>query len=329
MKFSVGYQLISDDELIDKIIEYKNSISEVYFSWGDFPNGRNSQIKRADMTPWEAQSKQMQDIERLSKAGIKLNLLFNATCYGRDAQSKAFFQKIGDTVDFIITNYGLASVTTASPIIARFIKTNFDGIDVRASVNMGIGSQLGMEYVMDVFDSFYIKRELNRDFAKIKELKSFCEKNGKMLYALANSGCLNNCSAHTFHDNLVSHESEISVMDNGYAFSGVCQKFLQKKSNLSRIFECTNFIRPEDVYLYEGIFPAMKLATRVNSNPVRVIDAYIKRAGYVGSVFDLCEPNHTNALYPNMIENSLIQTKIENEKLNYINIEGAIINVNQ
>ena len=329
MKFSVGYQLFSTDEFVDKIIEYKDSISEVYFSWADFPNGRNNQIKREDMTPWEAQIKQMQDIERLAKEKISLNLLFNATCYGKDAQSKAFFMKVGDAVDFVTLHYGLASVTTASPLIAKFIKSNFENIDVRASVNMGIGTTLGMEYVMDVYDSFYLKRELNRDFEKIKELKTFCDNNGKTLYALANSGCLNNCSAHTFHDNLVSHESEISEMDNGFAFSGVCQSFLRNKSNFNRVFECTNFIRPENIYLYEELFSSVKLATRVNKNPISVLDAYIKNKRYVGSVFDLCEPNHTSVLYPNMIENSLVESKVEDNKLKYVNIERATINVNQ
>ena len=36
LKFSVGYQLYKDSEFINKIIEYKANIYEVYFSWGDF-----------------------------------------------------------------------------------------------------------------------------------------------------------------------------------------------------------------------------------------------------------------------------------------------------
>ncbi len=39
MKFAVGYQLFSDNSFIDSIIKRKHSVSEVYFSWGDFPNG--------------------------------------------------------------------------------------------------------------------------------------------------------------------------------------------------------------------------------------------------------------------------------------------------
>ena len=78
LKFSVGYQLSQGTELIHKIIELKENIDEVYFSWADFPNGRNNQIKHANMIPWEAQKKQMEDLKRLSDADIELNLLFNA-----------------------------------------------------------------------------------------------------------------------------------------------------------------------------------------------------------------------------------------------------------
>ena len=325
MKFSVGYQLFDDYAFVEKIIEHKNSISEVYFSWGDFPNGRNNQLKRGDMTPDVAKEKQIFDLALLAKESIPFNVLFNATCYGKDSQSREFFTKVGDTLDFISENYGLSSVTTASPLIAKFVKANFAGVDVRASVNMGIGSEIGMEYLSDYFDSFYLKRELNRDFKKIKEIKSWCDKNGKKLYALANSGCLNFCSAHTFHDNLVSHESDISKMDNGFEFSGVCREFLSKRENSERILDCTNFIRPEDVYLYEGLFPSMKLATRVNANPSRVLDSYIKYKRHLGSVFDLCEPNHTSTLSPYILDNAYIESKITDGKLIYGNIKNALI----
>lgn len=325
MKFSVGYQLFSGFEFIEKIKEHKNKICEIYFSWADFPNGRNNQLKRADMTPKQAQEKQILDLSLLANEGFSFNVLFNATCYGQNSQSREFFSKIGDTLDFIGESYGFSSVTTTSPLIARFVKVNFANTEVRASVNMEIGSELGMEYVSDYFDGFYLKRELNRDFKKIKEIKAACERNGKKLYALANSGCLNFCSMHTFHDNLVSHESEISKMDNGFEFSGVCREFLSKPENLSRIFDSTNFIRPEDIHLYEGLFPSMKLATRVNANPMRVLDAYMKHERHLGSVFDLCEPNHSSAILPYILDNGYIESSIINEKLIYTNIERALI----
>jgi len=327
LKFSVGYQLFSDNVFLDKIITAKNDISEVYFSWADFPNGRNNQLKQKDLNPIEAHQKQMADLKKLADNGIFLNLLFNATCYGKDSQSRAFFEKIGDTVDFIIENYGLSCVTTTSLLIAKFIKNNFPSLDVRASVNMSVGSCDAAEYIKDYFDSFYLKRELNRNFVEIRKLKSWCTDNGKQLYALANSGCLNNCSVHSFHDNLVSHESEISKMDNGYEFSGVCHEYLKKPGKLSTLFDNTGFVRPEDIYLYEKLFSSVKLATRVNANPVMVMKAYIDNKKHIGSVFDLLEPNHTVAIYPKFVENSRIEAVADDDELKYINIEKALINV--
>lgn len=329
MKFSVGYQLLPDTYFIDEIIKRKEHISEVYFSWGDFPNGRNNQLRQSGMTPWEAQAKQIEDLKLLTGQGIAVNLLLNATCYGKDSQSRAFYEKIGETVDFILDNYLLKSVTTTSPLIAGFIHSNFEGIDVRASVNMGIGSIEGMDYVADCFDSFYLKRELNRDFKIIRTLKAWCDGHGKKLYALANSGCLNNCSAHTFHDNLVSHEQEISAMDNGFAFEGICRKYLSNPENLHALVDNTGFIRPEDTHLYEDLFPAMKLATRVNSDPVRVLEAYIDRKRYIGSTLDLLEPNHTSAIYPYMLENSLLVPQVSDDTLKYVNIQQALVKLEE
>ena len=36
MKFSIGYQYVDNNSLIEVIAKYRNVIGEVYFSWGDF-----------------------------------------------------------------------------------------------------------------------------------------------------------------------------------------------------------------------------------------------------------------------------------------------------
>lgn len=299
MKFMVGLQFLNQ-RFIEDIVQNKDYISEVYFSWGDFANGRNSQTESEAFTQWELQTLQVEALKKISYAGISLNLLLNANCYGKDSQSRSFFNKIGNTIDYIKDNFGLNSVTTTSPLIAKFIKTNFNEIEVRASVNMAIGTTEGMEYLAEYFDGYYMKRELNRDFQAIKHLREWCDKNNKKLYILLNSGCLNNCSAHTFHDNLVAHESEISKMDNAYTFHGVCQEFLKKADNYQALIERTNFIRPEDVHKYAELFDGMKLATRTNKNPSNVLKSYI-RENYSGNLLELLEPAHS--IYPYVLEN--------------------------
>ncbi len=311
MKFSVGYQLKQDFSLIDEILNNKENISEVYFSFGDFPNGRSNLNKNGLL--FENVNKQLEDLSRLKD--IPLNLLLNGNCYGKYALARSFYNKIGDTVDFLLNKFNLQCVTTTSPLIARFIKENFD-ISTRASVNMGIGTIEGMEYVKDLFDSFYLAREYNRDFERIKELRAWCDDNNKKLFGLANSGCLKNCSAHMFHDNLVAHEQESSEMDNAYVFEGQCKTFFKNPENRKNWLKYMTFIRPEDVYLYENLFDGLKLATRVNSDPEKIIRSYIK-GSYSGAVTSLLEPDHTALFYPQIIENKkldLLETFSCNEK---------------
>ena len=328
MKFSVGYQQRQNPDFLEAIVNNREKISEVYFSWGNYANGRNSQLRQLGITPWEAQYCQEADLTFLSHYGIGMNLLFNGMCYGKDSQSRSFFAGIGDTVAYIQERMQLGCVTTTSPLIARFIKENFEGIEVRASVNMCIGTVEGMDYIKDYFDSFYMKRELNRDFSKIRELKDWCDANGKKLYALANSGCLNHCSAHTFHDNLVAHESEIAQMDNGYVFEGLCRGYLKDPQNHFALLDRTGFIRPEDVPHFEGLLSGMKLATRVSPNPVKILESYLN-GRHVGSTLDLLEPNHTGLIYPWLLENSRITSCVENDKLIYENLENAMVQLEE
>ncbi len=305
MKFIVGYPLTQNDNFLNDIIKSQKHISEVYFSWPEMPNGRSSLDVNGDLTEFEHQRKLADDLRRLTDEGLKLNMLFNANCYGKDSQSRAFFVKIGNLLDYMASEFGLNSVTTSSPLIAKFINENFDGIDVRASVNMEIGSIEGISYLSEYFDSFYVKREMNRSLPMLFRLRKWCDDNGKQMYLLANSGCLNNCSAHIFHDNLVAHEAEISAMDNGYQFSGICRDHLKANGNFYNWLSRTNFIRPEDMGLYEELVPAVKLATRVNFAPSRILHSYIE-GHYRGSAMELLEPDHSGLFYPEYIENSMI-----------------------
>lgn len=304
MLFSVGYQLCSDDLFLNAVIKNKDHLSELYFAWDDFPNGRST-LSANEIYKYEAIKKMQSDFEEIKKTGIGFNLLLNANCYGAEAQSRSFFLKVGDTVDYLKSTYSLSAVTTTSPLIAKFLKQNFAEIEVRASVNMGIESTDGMDYIADRFDSFYLKREYNRDINRLKEARAWCDKNGKKLYGLANSGCLNFCSAHTFHDNLVAHENEIATRDNAYDFEGQCFTYLSAEDKKEEFLRITNFIRPEDVGIYEGLFDGMKLATRVNRNPARIINSYVS-GSYSGAVTELLEPDHSKSFYPFIIENKKI-----------------------
>lgn len=304
MKFSVGYPINKTAGFADTVLKYRENIAEVYFSFGGFANGRGGK-QSGSISELLYTENQLEDFNKLNDGDMRFNWLLNAACYGGESLSRSFFCNVGDTADFLKTRFRLDSVTTTSPLIARFFKDNFNDVDVRASVNTEIGSTDGAEYLKQYFDSFYLKRECNRDFAGIKKFKDWCNKNGKRLYGLANSGCLNFCSAHTFHDSLVAHENEIALRDNAYSFKGQCFPFLESETARESWLRITNFIRPEDALLYDDYFDGLKLATRVTDNPRRIIEAYC-RGRFSGNTLELLEPNHAELFYPFVVENKRI-----------------------
>ena len=105
---------------------------------------------------------------------------------------------------------GLEIITTSSIAIAWIFKKHFPSVEVRASVNMKIGSPESMGYVSELFDSFHLQRDVQRNIRHAKDVKKWCKANGKKLCILANSGCLYCCPGQLFHDNLVAHDSEAS-----------------------------------------------------------------------------------------------------------------------
>lgn len=307
MRFSVGYQLTETDGFLRELLrrQAEGVISEVYFSYGTMPNGRHAASFHRSLTEWEAMRRTDEDLGTLSRAGVRFNLLLNGNCYGGRSLSRSFLISVCDQIDDLGTRFGLSSVTTTSPVLAEVVKKNFPALEIRASVNMEIGTAAGIDYLADRFDSFYLAREHNRDLGMLRLLREHCRSLGKSCYLLANSGCLRNCSARQFHDNLVAHEREIAEMDNGASFTGICGTYLDRTEDKSVLLSRLTFLRPEDLSLYEGLCDGMKLATRVTRYPAQILAAYAD-GRYSGNVLDLLEPDHAEHLYPDVIENTLL-----------------------
>lgn len=299
MNLFVGYQLRPDSRFVDTIVENREHVKEVYFSWGKIPNGRNSTAIKYGFFDWEAIERQKRDLSRIANAGIGLNLLLNGNCYGKNSLARKFYDEIGNLIDYLESVYGMKSVTTTSPTIAKFIKENFPHLEVRASVNMEIGTIEGVEYLSEWFDGFYARRELNRRPKELKRFADSCHKIGKKVYMLANSGCLNYCSARQFHDNLVSHENEIAYIDNAYQFHGVCREFLKNEKNHMDLLRVSNWVRPEDLGKCANFVDGVKLATRVSNHPEMILRSYVAQS-HSGNILQLMEPDFSD-IYPNMV----------------------------
>ena len=308
MKYSIGYQLPDEyTSTLELCSDYSEHISDVFFAFGNEPSGRFPLGRAEERECIERQ--QLYELGEIKKLGKKLTLLLNANCYGKDSASKGLRDHIIALCTKLYENIGIDAVTTASPFVANILKNEFgESIKIKASVNMRIGSTKAMRQLSDSFDGFYRKKELNRNLKAIKELKDWCDENGKELYMLANSGCITDCAFQTFHDNLIAHQTYEDIQESfDVGFPAPCHKYIKSLGLTAGICEFlgSGFIRPEEIHLYENYFSEIKLATRMHSRQTLVISAYC-RGKFRGNLLDLTEPSYSSLFSGYILDNTRI-----------------------
>ena len=305
LKFSVGYQCMERDSFAHIASRYSDRIEEVYFAFTDAASGRSMIGGYDGYFDYGLQKRLVEELTLIKSHGIKLNLLFNANCYGEEAISKVLEGRVRAVIDYLSENALCPdSVTTTSPYIANIVKKCYQNMRIKASVNMKISTVKGMEYVTHLFDDFCVAKECNRDLERLARLKRYAEENGKRIYILANSGCMRDCSGQIFHDNMVAHEAEIAKQKNADFMPYTCWNYLKDSKNFVSVLQNT-WIRPEDIQNYEGLVDGVKLATRAHALPGMVIDSYA-RGRYYGNLLDLFEPGFAPAFLPYVIDSSKI-----------------------
>lgn len=297
MKYAIGYPLpvTGSASVVDIVREFSTHVAEVYFAWPGVASGR------APFPP-EQQARLEADVVALRGMGVRLNVLFNASCYGAQAFSRAWALEVATVIDRIDALAGVNVVTTMSPLVAKLVKERYRHIAVRASVNMRVGTIRAMEQLGGLFDGLVVQRDHNRHLDRLRELKAWCTDHGKSLQLLANSGCLSWCAVQTFHDNLVSHEGEIDAMECvAPTIPGGCWEHYGQRTAWVDFLRNT-WVRPEDIHHYEGLVDEVKLATRMHATCRRVVRAYAEQR-YVGNLADLLEPGHSRLFAPHVFDN--------------------------
>lgn len=304
MPLAVGYQHFADGAPFAEIALRHPSVKEVYFPWVDEPSGRPKLGFEEESDKDELAAALRRDLTRLRGAGVRLDLLLNANCYGAEAMSVALERRIAAIVG-TLDSWGCRPevCTTASPFVARTLKAVAPDVEVRASVNMRLTTLQAFRYLAPLFDSYYLGRDVQRNPGTVKRFSDWCRANGKKLCILANSGCLRNCPWQTFHDNLIAHSDAAMKVENVKGWSPhLCWTLYRDAANFAEILKAT-WIRPEDLGSYEGLVDVVKLATRQHANPGMVISAY-ERGRFEGNLLDLFEPGFSPAFFPHFVDNA-------------------------
>ena len=262
-------------------------IKETFFAWPGVTSCRPA----PDFTP-ELRGRMIADLRWARANGIELDTLFNCNCYGDLAISPELAEFVGRTLGEMDAE-GLFpdTVTTTSPFIATVLRKDFPRVKIRLSVNQRVHGSVGFESVLELFDSFYVSREYQRDLVWLQGMFRWARQYGKTLGMQANSGCLRQCPFQTFHDNLHGHNRIAqSKVGERFGFSVFRCKTNYERGNHEDFLRST-WIRPEDMVRYEPHVDVVKIATRRHPDPVKVLDAYATNS-YHGNLADPMDPAH-------------------------------------
>jgi len=293
---AVGY--FQAEPFVESCGAFESRIKEVYFSWPGVASCRP--VKEYDAAERE---RFLADLRWCRERGIALDVLFNCNCYGEDAIGVVMERRVMTVLEEM-GREGLYPeiVTTTSPFVAWLLRRRNAGVEIRASVNMRMHGTLGFEQAAELFDSFYVNREKQRDCSYLAECQTWACRNGKTLGMQVNSGCLRDCPFQQFHDNLHGH-SRGRQLAEGRAM-GFELFFCQESYRNGRWEEFlrSTWIRPEDVCYYRRYVSVIKLATRAVRNPARIVKAYAT-GHFDGNLLELMDPNASAAFGEWMIDN--------------------------
>jgi len=270
-------------------------IRETFFAWPGVLSCRPA----PEFTP-EVRERMMNDLKWARANGIELDTLFNCNCYGDSAISPELADFVTRTLKEMDAE-GLMpdTVTTTSPFVASVLRQRFASVKIRWSVNLRVHGSVGFESVLELFDSFYVSREMQRDRAHLAKMSEWAKAHGKTMGMQANSGCLRQCPFQTFHDNLHGHNRMAqSKVGEQFDFSVFRCKTNYARGNYEDFVRAT-WLRPEDLPLYEPFVDVVKLATRRHPDPAKVLNAYAAYS-YDGNLADLMDPAH---VFPKRFDN--------------------------
>lgn len=309
LEFSVPYN--NDPGTLEELFKLKNlngnRIREVYLSGPQQYSGSGRIMDAMDEAEFIAL------VHRIHEEGIRVNLVMNTTCEGRDwyrqenAEAKLHF------LGRMHYDHGLEAVTFANPLYVEVAAKNFPDLEVGASVLCDIDSvqratiydRLGAKVITPDVD-------VNRQPELLKQMKRAVKAEFKIM---VNDGCLYKCPFRRFHFNWISHKSKENWEIEGEVFFAHCSHVT--RSDPSQILK-SNWIRPEDLERYGAVSHFFKIVgrERVPGWVKRATTAYMNQS-WNGDMLDVI----SGSLYNYALKAG---ASLDNKSLSHYNFYGTV-----
>ncbi len=286
MKLSVACNF--DDALLEGLRGYP--VYEIYGKLtSDYFGGGRPSFYLPEVTP----SALERYVQKTHEHGIAFNYLLNASAMGNTEYSREGQRRIESLLDWL-DRIGVDSVTVANVFFLRLVKRRHPRIKVRVSSHRFTDTPRKVRFWVENGADYIVVSEVNihREFRVLEAMQKAAA--GVELQLIVNNWCRTDCAIAGNHAVTLSAASQ----SNGKGFpldycSIVCNQLrLREPVNYLR----ANWIRPEDLHLYEALgYHNFKIVERNTPTSIllRRAKAYAERR-YDGNLLDLVQ----NYAYP-------------------------------
>lgn len=215
------------------------------------------------------------------RKGIKFNYTLNPACFGNYEFTDEGILEI-KTLLKNLNNIGVNNVTLATPSIIEMVRCFAPNMDIKVSAICQIDSVMKMKHYIDLgVERFVVEPSVTKEFDVLKNMAQNCD--GKM-EIIINDKCMKNCPYKTFHYNQTAHDNNERAESYYFMNCGI------RKSRNLQWYMNLNWIRPEDLHLYENMgIKYFKVEGRefiLKGDIVRLLNAYIEEC-FDGNLIDL------------------------------------------
>lgn len=237
------------------------------------------------------------------KNGIKFNYTLNPACMGNYEFTKQGIEEIRSFL-LELNSIGIRDITVTSPAIMEIVKTVDLDFDIKVSAINHVDSVSKLSHYKKLgIKRIVVEPDTYRNFSLLKNMVHFW---GEGLELIVNDLCYKNCPYKISHYNHEAHSNDYKEQVQNYFFM---RCGIQKSRNMRNYLKL-NWIRPEDIDLYEKLgIHNYKIQGRgfvLNGDIMKTLECYQKKA-FEGNLLELL---HIFAPY-----DSKHQPYISNKKL--------------
>lgn len=279
MKLSVATNF--QDDLISKI--KGKSIVELFGKLNkDFVGG----VRASFLLPRVSKKQLKKHIEVAHKYSIEFNYILNSICLDNREFTVMGQRNIHGLLDWL-SAIKVDALTISNPFLFQLIKRQYSRFKLYVSLIADVNSVEKAKFWEGLgAKKITLPNYLNRDFRFLEAVRKNTECD---LQLVVNTSCLLHCAMRAYHALIVSHASQSWHSCKGFYIDYCRIGCLLRRLKNPVEFISSDWIRPEDIKLYEGLgFDSFKVADRAAGTEIMssIVDAYHRRY-FEGNLLDL------------------------------------------